>query len=302
MNLELVSRKPLGRARPTPLLFVHGAYGAAWVWDQHFLPFFAERGYEAHALSLRGHGASDGVDRLPFTRMRDYVADLDQVVRSLPALPVLIGHSMGGLVVQHYLHRESVPAAVLMASVPPHGMIGSFFGIAFTNPTLFRELATVQTFGPAAANGVGVRRALFSDDTPESVISKVLPRLQSESLLVIFDLMGLDLPPSLPLLDLPVLVLGAEKDAFVFPGAVEATARTYRTNPVMFPGVAHAMMLEPGWDRVAALVADWLDATLPGVADPQAAASTAKVAETKAPAEAPVDSADVPVTPSTEAA
>jgi pimeloyl-ACP methyl ester carboxylesterase len=66
MKLEVTTRTPTGEPRPTPLLFVHGAYCAAWVWDRHFLPFFADRDYEAHALSLRGHGASEGHELLKF--------------------------------------------------------------------------------------------------------------------------------------------------------------------------------------------------------------------------------------------
>ncbi len=108
MRLELITRTPTGDARPTPLLFVHGAYCAAWVWDRHFLPFFADRGYQAHALSLRGHGASEGHERLSSWRLRDYVADVEQVIVGLSRPPVLIGHSMGGLIVQKILHRRPV--------------------------------------------------------------------------------------------------------------------------------------------------------------------------------------------------
>ena len=66
MKLEVTMRTPTGEPRPTPLLFVHGADPSTWVWVRHFLPFFADRGYEAHALSLRGHGASEGHELLKF--------------------------------------------------------------------------------------------------------------------------------------------------------------------------------------------------------------------------------------------
>jgi pimeloyl-ACP methyl ester carboxylesterase len=87
MQLEVITRTPKGRARPTPLLFVHGAYGGAWEWDEHFLPYFAERGWVAHALSLRGHAGSDGAEAVRFARLRDYVADVERVAGSLPAQP-----------------------------------------------------------------------------------------------------------------------------------------------------------------------------------------------------------------------
>ena len=43
MQLEVITRMPEGSARPTPLSFVHGAFSGAWGWDQHFLPYFADR-------------------------------------------------------------------------------------------------------------------------------------------------------------------------------------------------------------------------------------------------------------------
>jgi pimeloyl-ACP methyl ester carboxylesterase len=269
MKLEVITHTPKGKAHATPLLFVHGAYGGAWVWDQHFLGYFAARGWEVHALSLRGHGASEGADKVRFARLRDYVADVEQVLDGMPVPPVLIGHSLGGMIVQKCLHRRSFPAAVLMASAPPHGTVGTLFGMAFTNPRLLRELTFTQAMGPDSTEAKEISQALFSEDMPEELIRRYMPRFREESLLINLDLLGLDLPPSLPTLDLPVLVLGAENDQFIFEGALVATAETYRTKAEVFPRMAHAMMLEHGWEDVAARIDRWLEATLdaaePGV-------------------------------------
>jgi pimeloyl-ACP methyl ester carboxylesterase len=104
---EVLTRLPAGKAKATPLLFIHGAYAAAWCWEDHFLPFFAEAGYAAHALSLSGPRRLAGAqaprqlfDRRLRARRRDDG-------RRLPAPPVLIGHSMGGFVVQKYLEDHT---------------------------------------------------------------------------------------------------------------------------------------------------------------------------------------------------
>ena len=267
MRLEVITRKPKGRARPIPLLFVHGAFGGAWVWDQHFLPWFALRGWEAHALSLRGPGESEGAEKVRFARLRDYVADVEQVLAGIAPSPVLIGHSLGGMIVQKLLHKRAVPAAVLMASAPPHGTIGTLFGMAFTNPKLLGELSFSHAIGPQTTGGRAISRALFSEDTPEDVIRRYMPRFQEESLLINLDLLGLDLPPSQPMLETPVLVLGAEKDQFIYEGALHATADTYRTKAEIFPGMAHAMMLEHAWEKPAQRIAAWLDTTLGATTD-----------------------------------
>ena len=117
MRLEHLTRRG-GGGRPAPLVFVHGAWHGAWCWDEHLMGWFAERGYDCHAVSLRGHGSSDNDRSLRATRLDHYVADLASVVDGLDAAPVLVGHSMGGLVVQRYLEGRDLPGAVLMAPVP----------------------------------------------------------------------------------------------------------------------------------------------------------------------------------------
>jgi pimeloyl-ACP methyl ester carboxylesterase len=55
-----VLRAGEGRAGRPPLVFIHGGFAGAWCWDVHFLDWFATRGWECHAPSLRGHGESEG--------------------------------------------------------------------------------------------------------------------------------------------------------------------------------------------------------------------------------------------------
>jgi pimeloyl-ACP methyl ester carboxylesterase len=54
--LEVIEKGSVSEAHPVPLLFVHGAWHAAWCWDENFLSFFGDKGYRAVALSFRGHG------------------------------------------------------------------------------------------------------------------------------------------------------------------------------------------------------------------------------------------------------
>lgn len=83
MKLEIISRYPTASVRPTPLLFVHGAWHAAWCWDVHFLDYFAQQGYEVHALSLRGHGGSEGRENLRWTRIAEYIEDVARAVQQI---------------------------------------------------------------------------------------------------------------------------------------------------------------------------------------------------------------------------
>jgi pimeloyl-ACP methyl ester carboxylesterase len=238
-----------------PLLFVHGAYVGAWCWAEHFLPALADRGYTAHAVSLRGHGESGG--RLATAGLCDFVADLRRVVSRLDAAPVLVGHSMGGVVVQRYLKQYDAPGAVLMASLPPQGMAGLTAQFAARDPALWVGFGALQTFGPGVASPRLVRRALLSDDVPDERLAAYASQVTQESPRALAELAGPVVTGSLP--DVRTLVVGADEDAIVPRWAVEATARAFDTDPTFVPRVAHALMLDTGWERALNALVEWLD-------------------------------------------
>jgi len=264
MQLEIISRSPVhprSDQRP-PLVFVHGACGSAWIWDEHFLPYFAAQDYEAHALSLSGHGGSGHRKSVQMTGLADYVSDLNQVVQQLGVIPVLIGHSLGGVIVQKWLKHHEARGAVLMGSGPPHGMLPSALGMMLRNPVLAMQGVLIQLFGSGTASAAATRKMLFSDGLPEVRVQRRLTRGTPESLRVGFELIWPDFPGPTWNRKMPLLVLGAEKDFFISPPMVEATARVYGTRAEIIPGLAHAMMLEPGWQGVADRILHWLEHTL----------------------------------------
>jgi alpha-beta hydrolase superfamily lysophospholipase len=57
----------------------------------------------------------------------------------------------------------------------------------------------------------------------------------------------------------PLLVIGAENDTVIFPNLVKNTARAYGTTAKIFPDMAHDVMLEAGWERVAKTILNWLN-------------------------------------------
>lgn len=256
-HLEVRQRTPRNLRRPTPLLFVHGAYVGAWCWDEHFLPWFADRGYRASALSLRGHGGSSGRERLNWLSLRDYVADLEEVVADLPRAPVLIGHSMGALVIQKYLERHSAPAVVLLAPVPPSGLMAMNWWVGLTRTELVHDLWLVQAGASQCASFQRLRDALFSRALPDAEAKRFLGQMQGESKRALWDMNGWDLPV-LPRHLPPSLIMGAGNDALVPRFALVETARAFDCEPEWIDGMGHVMMLEPAWEQVAARLDAWL--------------------------------------------
>jgi pimeloyl-ACP methyl ester carboxylesterase len=255
--LEVIDKGSVSEAHPAPLLFVHGAWHAAWCWDEHFLGFFADKGYRAVALSFRGHGGSSSCKPLRSCTVSDYVEDVKSVADSLPEQPVMIGHSMGGLIVQKYLETNDAPAGVLMASIPPHGNLGSGLRWIRRRPLHFtkmlitgKSLAYVNTLELAREN-------FYSAQVPDSQVLEYARRLQEESARVGLDCFLLRLPrPSR--VRTPLLVLGAYDDLAHTRKEVRATASAYHTEAEFFPNMGHNMMLEPGWSAVAERIHTWL--------------------------------------------
>jgi Alpha/beta hydrolase family len=81
--LEVVDRGSSSESHPVPLLFVHGGEHAAWCWDEHFLDYFAAKGYRALALSLRGHGMSSNSKPPRACSIADYVQDVCSIADHL---------------------------------------------------------------------------------------------------------------------------------------------------------------------------------------------------------------------------
>ena len=256
MHLEVITQESATPSRPAPLLFVHGMWHAAWVWAVNFLPFFAEHGYVASALSLRGHGGSEGRAGLRWYTLADYVADVAQVAGKMSAPPILVGASMGGAIVQKYLESHESPAAVLLGSVPPGGVIPATVRRVIRQPLAMLKANLTLSMYPVVGTPSRAQDALFSRDMPPEVVAGYQARLQDESYRAYWDILGLDLPNPRKI-KTPMLVLGAQNDQIMSVGDVQATAKAYGVQAEIFPNMAHDMMLEAGWRQVAERMLAW---------------------------------------------
>ena len=255
--LEVIDKGCVSEFHPVPLLFVHGAWHAAWCWDEYFLSFFADKGYRALALSFRGHGDSPTDKPLRASSVADYVEYVSSVADSLPSAPVVIGHSMGGLIVQKYLESHDAPAGVLMTSIPPQGNLGNALRWIRHRPSHFAKMAITGKALPYINTPELARERFFSPHTPEADVCKYAARLQEDSSRIGIDCLLLRLPRP-KRVTTPLLVLGAEEDGAHTRNEILATARAYGTEAELFPNMGHNMMLEPGWAAVAERIHSWL--------------------------------------------
>jgi pimeloyl-ACP methyl ester carboxylesterase len=253
--LELIVREPSSKTKKRPLLFIHGAWHGAWCWDEHFLPYFAKHGYTVYAPSLRGHGGSPG--KLRWTSAKGFLANVAETIAKLPQPPIIIGHSMGGYLVQKYLEDHNLPGAILLGSVPPKGVLGTTLRIVRHFPRQFIKLNLKLSLYPLVETAVLAQKQLFSADMSQEKVERYFKLLGDESYRTFLDMLLFNLPKP-QRVNTPILVLGGSYDTIFTGDEVKATARAYGTAPHFFP-MAHDMMLEAGWEKVADKMIEWID-------------------------------------------
>lgn len=260
-ELEVIARECDGESSYPPLLFVHGSCHGAWCWDEHFLPYFAERGFDSYALSLRGHGESGGLGSLRWTSIAAYVADVEAVAADLRTEPVVIGHSLGGFVVQKYLERHEAPGAVLVAPAPRRGMRSVWLRSSLRDPWPFLKMwLTLDPYG-LFATPERCHRLLFSPDMDEETVRQYWARLGPESVRSAIETIGKP-PDADRIRDTPMLILGGAEDRIVPEPPLRSTAADYGAELTMIPDIAHDIMLEDNWQHGAEAILHWLNRTL----------------------------------------
>ena len=228
-------------------------------WDGFFLPFFVQNGYPCYAISLRGHETHRGWWTIHSARMRDYVMDVETAVAQIPESPVLIGHSMGGHVVQKYLQKHDAPAAILMASIPPFGAWKSLLRTLRIHTLDFLRDALLFRRNVLRVSPEQLQKHCFSPDLPRDRLMKYHPRLHLESLPAMLDMLILDRPRTEGISPkTPLLILGAQHDILFHPDDVRITAQALHAPCTIFPDTAHNMMHDVRPEPVAACILDWL--------------------------------------------
>ncbi len=115
------SAKPPGRATKPKILMIHGAFCGPWSLEGLQRKFEAA-GYPCKAPALRFHDEARPPAALGTTGLADYAADLADEISALGQPPILVGHSMGGLLAQQLAARVPVRALILLAPSPPWGV------------------------------------------------------------------------------------------------------------------------------------------------------------------------------------
>jgi alpha-beta hydrolase superfamily lysophospholipase len=258
-SLEVL-REDSGVSSRYQLLFVHGSCSQAAMW-RPMMGWFAQHGIPSAAVSLRGHGGSGG--SLEGATINDYVDDVLSACRTLADCPiVIVGHSMGGFVVQHLLSRMERPAfdsVVLLAPGPSRTMRTEGLRMALRRPLNFAR-ATVSRDIRHIYGGDGLREFLLHPTISAETEAAVRSAISPESWTALQEMNGLAPDWTANRRSPRMLVLSGSLDRMVRPKASRATARDWGADFREVAGLSHMLAVEPGWADVAEVMMDWIAA------------------------------------------
>jgi pimeloyl-ACP methyl ester carboxylesterase len=247
------------------IFMIHGMWGTSEDWD-NYRPFFEARGYRCITPTLPYHDMDPrGVPdpRLGTASLLDYADALEREIRQLGEKPIIMGHSMGGLLAQMLGARGLAERLVLLTPASPAGILAitpsvirSFWSAQFQWG--FWKKPIRQTFAEAAYSTMHL--------VPESEQKKLYDKLVYESGRAASEIgFWLFDPHGAARVDesrvtCPVLVIAGTQDRITPASVVRRVAKKYRAvaDYKEFPNHAHWVLGEPGWEEVAEHVAKWL--------------------------------------------
>jgi pimeloyl-ACP methyl ester carboxylesterase len=251
------------------IVMIHGMWGSGWYW-KNFRDFFESKGYRCVIPTLRFHDMDPNAvpdPRLGTTSLLDYAADLEKLIHELDVMPILMGHSMGGLLAQILGSRGLAKALVLLTPASPRGIIA-------LKPSVIKSFWSGLTRW-------GFWRKPFRQTFDEAVYS-MLNQMPSESWKSIYDQfvyesgraafeIGFWLFDSKGAarvdeskVTCPVLIIAGEKDRIVPVSITRKVAEKYKRVSTYkeFSDHSHWVIGEPGWQQIAEYIKEWLHQAL----------------------------------------
>ncbi|CAM3824953.1 alpha/beta hydrolase [Smaragdicoccus niigatensis] len=247
--------KATGNGTKPSIVLLHGAF-ADYTGFEAWLAAFSELGHDVIAPSRSGRNGV-GPAKAEGLTFDDYINDTIKVLDTLDEKPIIIGHSLGGLIAQKLAEQGRARAIALIASAPPGMLTAQPIALSRFIP----QMPKIMTGRPFAMkhNTCDVlalnqmaseqRQAFFDHYTHES--GKVYRSLLLGTVRV-----------NAKKVTVPVFVAGGAKDRIVSTGLVKSTAKHYGTTPHIYDDGGHFLISEPVTPAVIADVAEWLSASL----------------------------------------
>ncbi len=249
------------------IVFVHGMFVTPTCWKK-WQEYFEARGYRTLAPAWPEHDPPASAQRarhpnpaLAKLELADLVEHYRQIVRALPEKPILVGHSMGGLIVQLLLQEDLAVAGVAIDSAPPKGVISLAWSFLKSNWPAINPFASKNE--PIALDEAAFHYA-FTNTLDEArsraaYAAEVVPESRRVGKGPTGAAAKIDFAHPRP----PLLLVAGEKDHIIPATLNQKNFARYEgpsvTELKTFAGRDHWIIASDGWQEVADYVRGWIE-------------------------------------------
>jgi pimeloyl-ACP methyl ester carboxylesterase len=248
------------------IIFIHGMFQNDLSWDR-WAEYFTSRGYSCITEPWPLHeGKPSMLRENPPAGLGDL--GLDEVIEKFEKLAereggdaILIGHSVGGLVVQLLINRGLGSKGVCISSVAPNRMLAFDWGFFKNSVSITNPLKGDEPFYMTADDFYNSFGNTMTREASDEAYSRTGVH-DSRNVLRDCMLGPGELDPEIT--TRPLLFIGAEKDEIIPPQLNEKNAKAYTGDLAAFkefPDRCHFICGQPGWEEIAGYTAAWLDSS-----------------------------------------
>ncbi len=250
------------------ILFITGAFVSNSCWDDWRL-YFESRGYStsAPAWPFKNGSAEDLRNRQPrdtdlaLLTLDELVTHYANIAKAYSTKPIIIGHSLGGMITQILCNRDLATAAVAIHSVPTLGVFPyefSFLKAGWRSLGLFTSvkktyLMSFKTFQYAFVNNMP------RSEQEEAYQKYVIPESKTVARGGLTRAAAVDYHKPHP----PLLMTSGSLDHIIPPHLNHRNFKKYKQNGSVleykeFEGRNHHVLAQPGWEGDAEYVYNWI--------------------------------------------
>lgn len=247
------------------IVFIHGMFQNPVSWEK-WTAYFNAQGYNCISPAWPLHeGVPADLRTFPPAGLGDLelqtiVTEMERVVSALPEKPIVIGHSVGGLIVQLLAQKGLIEMGVPVDSVAPNAMLAFDWGFMKNSALIANPFKGNEPFEMDLESFKASFCNTMSDEATREAYEHTATH---DSRNVLRDCMGeagqidLDLPHP------PLLFIGGEEDEIIPHDLNKKNAEAYTdevsiTDFKAFPNRGHWICGQDGWEEVAAYINDWL--------------------------------------------
>jgi pimeloyl-ACP methyl ester carboxylesterase len=263
-----------GKSGPKTIVLIHGFWVTPRSWE-HWIARYEARGYNVIAPAYPGfevevEALNADPSAIAALKVPEVIAKLEDIIRALDEPPILIGHSAGGVMVQLLLDKGVGAAGVAISSAPTEGVVVA-------------PLTQLKATLPVLKNPANYNRAVgFTHEQWHYAFTNTFTEAESRDAYTRYHvpasghaLFGSILANLIPghhdtWVDYendnraPLLFISGEKDNLMPPAVQRSNAAHYKssktlTEVVEFPGFAHLLPAQQGWEQVADYALAWAE-------------------------------------------